>query len=390
MRIGIIGTRGIPNQYGGFEQFAEHFSVGMAGRGHEVSVYTSHRHPYTATSYKKVDLIKCYDPEHFLGTAGQFIYDFNCFRDSRKQIFDIILILGYTSSTIWSWLFPGKSILVTNMDGLEWTREKYNKATQYFLTYAEKWGVRHSDYLIADSKGIQDYLNSKYGVNASMIPYGADLYKAEQNNIDILNNYGVDVGEYDLMIARFEPENNIATALHAYSLQRNRKLLIIGDYAHTAFGRKTFKEFSSYSHIHFLGAEFDIIKLNVLRSNCRLYIHGHSVGGTNPSLLEAMSCNALICAHDNIFNRHVLGNDAFYFKSEHDITELLKISVDRHNYLQWISNNRNKIATEYSWSKIIDKIEEQFTKWLSIKKQPRIVALPPITAINFQVDKMNK
>src|ERR1700761_1406535 len=105
MKIGIIGTRGIPNQYGGFEQFAETFSTRMVEKGHEVIVYNSHRHPYTQKTYKDVQIVSCYDPEYLLGTAGQFVYDFNCIRDSRRQGFDIILQLGYTSSTIWSWLY---------------------------------------------------------------------------------------------------------------------------------------------------------------------------------------------------------------------------------------------------------------------------------------------
>src|ERR1700733_12147755 len=162
MKIGIIGTRGIPNQYGGFEQFAEKFSTKMVEKGHDVIVYTSHRHPYNESHYKNVQLVRCFDPEYLIGTAGQFIYDFNCIRNCRSQDFDIILQLGYTSSTIWSWLYPKSSILVTNMDGLEWTRAKYKKATQYFLPHAEKRGVHYSHYLIADSKGIQAYLLDKY------------------------------------------------------------------------------------------------------------------------------------------------------------------------------------------------------------------------------------
>lgn len=390
MKIGIIGTRGIPNQYGGFEQFAEHFSTRMADKGHEVSVYTSHRHPYTDKYYKNVKLIRCYDPEYFMGTAGQFIYDFNCIKNSRKQNFDIILQLGYTSSTIWSWLFPEKAILATNMDGLEWTRAKYNKATQYFLTHAEKWGVKHSDYLIADSIGIQDYLKDKYSAYATMIPYGAEIYQQQQNDTDILNDYDVVSGKYDLLIARFEPENNIAVILRAYSLQLNRKLLLIGDYMHTPFGKKMLKEFGTCSHIQFAGAEFNMYRLNALRSHCRIYLHGHSVGGTNPSLLEAMSCGALICAHNNIFNRHVLNNDAFYFRNENDVTELLKICLDKKNYTAWTTNNLNKIATEYNWDNITSNIEIHFKRWLSGKNKTTIVAMPPLTPLNLQMEKMNK
>ncbi|HEY4149906.1 MAG TPA: glycosyltransferase, partial [Chitinophagaceae bacterium] len=109
LRIGILGTRGIPNHYGGFEQFAEHISAGLVKEGHEVTVYNSHRHPYRLTNWKGVQIVHRYDPEYMIGTAGQFVYDLNCILDARKRGFDITLMLGYTSSSLWGWLFPKKT-----------------------------------------------------------------------------------------------------------------------------------------------------------------------------------------------------------------------------------------------------------------------------------------
>jgi glycosyltransferase involved in cell wall biosynthesis len=363
MKIGIIGTRGIPNQYGGFEQFAEKFSTIMADKGHDITVYTSHRHPYKESEYKNVRLIHCYDPEHMLSTFGQFIYDLNCIRNCRKQNFDVIFQLGYTSSTIWSWLYPKSSILVTNMDGLEWTRAKYNKATQYFLTHAEKWGVRYSNYLIADSKGIQAYLLNKYDVNAVFIPYGADIYSPADNDDSVLQFYSLLSGEYDLLIARFEPENNIETVLKSYAKLKERNLVLIGNYANTVFGRRMFKEYGACPNINFAGANYNVEQLNSLRYNSRLYLHGHSVGGTNPSLLEAMACSSLVCAHNNQFNKHVLGNDAFYFNSSEDLTSIISSSELKVNYENWLDNNRQKILHNYNWTTITDNIESNFKQW---------------------------
>ncbi|RYZ18900.1 MAG: DUF1972 domain-containing protein, partial [Chitinophagaceae bacterium] len=120
MKIALLGTRGIPNHYGGFEQFAEYFAVYLAGKGHEVYVYNSGHHPYQEKTFKGVNLIHCTDPEDKIGTAGQFIYDLNCILDSRKHSFDIILQLGYTSNSVWHFLLPKKPVIITNMDGLEW------------------------------------------------------------------------------------------------------------------------------------------------------------------------------------------------------------------------------------------------------------------------------
>ena len=159
MNIAIIGTRGIPNYYGGFEQCAEYLSVGLVRKGHKVTVYNSHAHPYKKSKWRGVHIIHCRDPENKIGTIGQFIYDFNCIRDLGKRKYDIVLQLGYTSSSVWGRLMPKKTIVTTNMDGLEWKRSKYSKEVKKFLLYAEKLAVKFSDYLISDSIGIQTYLN---------------------------------------------------------------------------------------------------------------------------------------------------------------------------------------------------------------------------------------
>ena len=177
MKVAILGTRGIPNYHGGFEQFAEYFSVFLARNGYEVYVYNSHNHPFKENKFKGVNIIHCNDPEDKIGTVGQFLYDLNCILDSRKRNFDIILQLGYTSNSIWHWLLPKKSLIVTNMDGLEWKRSKYSKPVQKFLKYAEKLAVKSSDYLISDSIGIQDYLKEKYKVNSEYIAYGAEVFQ---------------------------------------------------------------------------------------------------------------------------------------------------------------------------------------------------------------------
>src|SRR5690606_3336564 len=119
MKIAILGTRGIPNHYGGFEQFAEYFSVFLAEKGHEVYVYNSSSHPYQESTFKGVHLIHQKDPEDKIGTIGAFFYDYNCIKDSQKRDFDIILQLGYTSNSVWYFMLPKNSVIITNMDGLE-------------------------------------------------------------------------------------------------------------------------------------------------------------------------------------------------------------------------------------------------------------------------------
>ena len=357
MKIAIIGTRGIPNHYGGFEQFAEYVSVGLVQKGHEVIVYNSHTHPFQGNEFKGVRIIHCKDPEDKIGTAGQFVYDLNCILDARKRDFDIILQLGYTSSSIWSRLFPKKAILTTNMDGLEWKRTKYSKKVQKFLQYAEGLAIKHSDHLISDSIGIQNYIQEKYAKSSTYIPYGAHVF--ENPNAKSLREYGLREYEYDLLIARLEPENSIETILDGVSQSSgSRPFLVIGKHE-TKFGEYLKHKFKSQSKIQFLGGIYNQEVLNNLRFYSNLYFHGHTVGGTNPSLLEAMASSALICAHDNIFNKAILGDDALYFQSTENVKEILNNSK-KDQFTLVLVNNIDKVREIYNWDKIINDYQDHF------------------------------
>lgn len=356
MKIAIIGTRGIPNNYGGFEQFAEYLSVGLVDKGHEVFVYNSHNHFYKEDNWNSVNIVHCFDPEFLIGTSGQFIYDLNCILNSRKQDFDIILQLGYTSSSIWNRLMKKKSILVTNMDGIEWKRSKFSKKVQKFLKYAEGLAVKYSDYFIADSIGIQQYLKEEYKVESTYIPYGAKLINEADS--DILKEYNLKKYNYDVVIARMEPENNIEMIIKGYlDSEKARNLVVVGS-LETKFGKYISEKYNDNS-IKYIGFVSGIHNLNSLRNFSNLYFHGHSVGGTNPSLLEAMASNSLICAHDNIFNKSILEEDAYYFSSEQQISDLInnKIKFKENDLL---TNNKEKINNFYSWEKIVSDYNSFF------------------------------
>ena len=355
MRIGILGTRGIPNQYGGFEQFAEYAAPLLVERGHEVFVYNSSSHPFNLKEWKGVTLIRKKDPENRLGTFGQFIYDFNCILDARNRKFDVILQLGYTSSSIWSLFFPKDPLLITNMDGLEWKRTKYSKSVRWFLKQAEKWAVKYSDRLIADSTIIQSYLQVNHGQRATYIPYGATQFN-EPDELFLLK-YRLKKFQYNMMVARIEPENNIEPIIKGHVESRTtQSLLIIGN-CKNKYAAALQKKYMD-PRIIFYGPLFDIDELNQLRYFSSFYFHGHSVGGTNPSLLEAMASQALIVAHKNGFNQDVLGEDAFYFSNSKDIMHLLNTDVKKHDHADKVAANFAKIESDFSWEHIVDLLEE--------------------------------
>ncbi|HEV7350869.1 DUF1972 domain-containing protein [Telluribacter sp.] len=359
IRLAIIGTRGIPNNYGGFEQAAEYLALGLIKKGFEVTVYNSHSHPYQEKEWKGVKIIHAQDPEGKMGTVGQFFYDFNCIMDVRKRDFDIILQLGYTSSSVWGNLVPDKYILTTNMDGLEWRRTKFSKPVQQFLKQAEKLAVKQSNYLISDSIGIQDYLQEKYKVRSVFIPYGAHLFN--DPDVSELEPYGLDPYEYSMLIARLEPENSIDTILKGVSASEVAKPFLVVGKHETKYGAFLKEKFADNANIRFVGGIYSLQTLNNLRHFSNVYFHGHTVGGTNPSLLEAMASSSLICANDNPFNRYILGEDALYFTSHLEVAaHLQKVDKSEEKFQNLISENRRKIDEIYRWDRIIDQYAEHF------------------------------
>ncbi len=357
MKIGILGSRGIPNHYGGFEQFAEFLAPELVKLGAEVWVYNSHTHPYREKTWKGVNLIHCNDPEDRIGTAGQFIYDLDCILDSRKRNFDIILQLGYTSNSIWHWLLPSAPRIITNMDGLEWKRSKYSKPVRAFLKYAEKLAVKSSDILIADSEAIKEYLEAEYKRSSVFIPYGAEI--PNEYNIKLIDKFNIEPDGYYLLIARIQADNHVEEIIKGCLNSESALPLIVVGNTKNKHGQLLVKKFQNKKVI-FTDGIFDRDILNSLRHYCRLYFHGHSSGGTNPSLLEAMAASALICAHDNPFNRSVLKDNAWYFSSEQDISLLIKKFDKEPDKQQKIADNILKIKHHYNWEKIINAYWQLF------------------------------
>lgn len=367
MKIAILGTKGIPNNYGGYEQFAEFISRKLVERGHEVTVYNPSFHPFKEDKFEGVTIIRKYSPEGIMGGAANFIYDYLCLKDALKKDFDIIYEAGYHSVAISYKLLNIKKIkhpvILTNMDGLEYKRSKWNALTRSLIRYLEAMTVRESHYLISDNEGIQHYYQSKFGADSYFIPYGADRVK----NFDpgYLNPYSIDPRNYMILVARLEPENNIEMILDGHVLSGSLlKFLVVGNYM-TSYGYKLKNKYSS-SNIQFVGGVYNKAELDSLRYFAMAYFHGHSVGGTNPSLLEAMASKSFIAAHDNEFNRSVLLQGALYFKNEIEVSELIKTMhlLRQSNSMDFMERNLLRLDTYYDWDKIATQYEELFMKLL--------------------------
>jgi len=358
MKIAILGTRGIPNNYGGFEQCAEHLSVSLVEHGYDVTVYSTSNHQYNKHQFKGVQIIKKWCPENVIGSSAHFIYDFLCLRDALKRRFDVIFEFGYQSAALSFILLPIKDArIVTNMDGLEWKRDKWSPFVKRMTKWFEKIATKKSTVLISDNKGIKDYLNTKYSLESVMIPYGAIEEKLDSS---VVSYYNVKLDSYFLLIARLEPENNIEIILDGYINSKIESPFLVVGNKRTKYGR--FLE-DKYKGVRFLDSIFNKKHLDSLRGFSKGYFHGHSVGGTNPSLLEAMAAKSFIFAHDNVFNRDVLEQNAFFFSNAKEVSKMLH---DFNNLVckkkKMVDNNIKKIRCKYSHTNItkqyIDLINE--------------------------------
>jgi glycosyltransferase involved in cell wall biosynthesis len=363
MKIAILGTKGIPNNYGGYEQFAEFISTRLIQRGHSVTVYNPHFHKFKGDHFNGVTIIRKFSPEAMLGGAANIIYDHLCLKDALQRDFDIIYEAGYHSVALsYKYLKVDqlkKPIVITNMDGLEWRRSKWNKTVQNIIKGLERIAVAKSPYLISDNEGIQEYLMTKYKAESFYIPYGADPVKEFDESL--LQTYDVKAEGYLMLVARLEPENNVETILDGYcKLSMNDPLLVVGNHA-TSFGNHLKNKFKS-TNVKFVGGIYNKAQLDSLRHFSLAYFHGHSVGGTNPSLLEAMASESFIIAHENPFNASILNDAALYFKTADNVCDLLKnIRSLRTNHLhEFVRENNRKISTTYKWEKIVDQHEELF------------------------------
>ena len=366
MKIAILGTRGIPNNYGGFEQCAEYLSVGLVEKGHEVTIYSPTFHPYKKETYRGVKIIRKSSPQDLMGqSASNFIYDYLCLKDAVKQDFDIILELGLITASL-SIIFcrhRGK-VIVTNLDGLEWKRSKWNHLVQKITKTLEKYGVKYSDYLIADNVGIQEYIHDEYNRKSEFIPYGAVDIK--HPSTDCLSEYGLIAGSYLLSIARLEPENNLEMMFDGYIASRIKTpYFVVGNHL-TKYG-DFLKDKYRNTGIIFLGGIFNKVHLDNIRHYSKYYLHGHSVGGTNPALLEAMAAQTFILAHDNQFNKSVINENAYYFNSSNVLAALLNDKEINENKTAFIKNNLIKIDEVYRWSIVVDQYESYFKRILNNK-----------------------
>jgi len=350
-RVAIIGIVGVPASYGGFETLVENIIGENASEGIEYTVYCSSK------SYaERIDTYKGAKLRYVslnANGAQSTLYDIvSMCKTSNK--YDVALVLG-VSGCIFLPIFRlwFKNKLIVNIDGLEHRREKWGKFAKWFLLKSEAVAVKYADVIIADNKGIQDYVKETYHKESVLIAYGGEHVTrdvSEQKQQDVLKQYGVEIGKYAISVCRIEPENNCHVILDAFS-KIDKKLIYIGNWERSEYGKDLKEKYSGYPNINIHGPEYELDTLYALRSNAELYIHGHSAGGTNPSLVEAMFFGKPILAFDVVYNRATTDEQAYYFKDANELKQLLS-KQDLNGEAM------NRIAQEkYTWRKIASQYE---------------------------------
>ena len=323
-RLIINGIRGLPAAHGGFETFAECLSLYLVKQGWEVIVYCQEESgEKTIEEWKGITLVKI--PVSRKGSLGTIIFDFKSIIDSLKYR-TTVLTLGYNTAifNIIYRFFGIKNII--NMDGIEWKRSKWSAPVKAWFYLNELIGSAVGHHLIADNPEIEKHLTRvRYNKHKiTMIPYGAD--ESHISNTDALESFGLKQNQYALVIARPEPENSILEIIASFSATDcDIKLVVLGNYnASDAYQASVLR--AANDRVNFVGAIYDPAIVQTLRTYCRFYIHGHQVGGTNPSLVEALGCGSPVLAQGNRFNRWVLGESGLYFS---DIVDL-KQGIERY------------------------------------------------------------
>ncbi|MCK6210823.1 DUF1972 domain-containing protein [Georgenia sp. EYE_87] len=355
LSIAMIGTRGVPARYGGFETAVEEVGRRLADKGHHVRVYCRRReekdHP---TSYLGMELVtlpaarkrSLETLSHTALSVGHLL---------RHRV-DAAFVFNAANSPLLPPIRAARIPVATHVDGLEWKRGKWGPTGKKYYRVAEALAVRWSDALIADAEGIADYYQHEFQAASDLISYGAPIVTPGS---DRLGELDLTERGYHLVVARFEPENRVDRIVEGYSKSSaKRPLIVVGSAPYSDEYTALIHEKADKRRVRFLGGVWDQELLNQLYANCLTYVHGHSVGGTNPSLLRAMGAGAPCLARGVVFNREVLGDAGIFGEGVADVAARIEeAEADVDGTVQRGEACRQR-ARDYNWGDVASRYED--------------------------------
>jgi glycosyltransferase involved in cell wall biosynthesis len=367
MRIAMVGTRGVPARYGGFETAVEEVGRRLVERGHEVVVYcrTVPGQSDRATEHLGMRLV------HLPAVRKRSLETLSHSALSIAHLVghrtDAALVFNAANAPLLPLLRLARIPVATHVDGLVWKRAEWSGAGQRFYRIAESLAVRWSDALIADAVGISDYYAHEFGARTTLLTYGAPLISP---GADRLVELGLEPGGYHLVVARFEPENHVDVIVDGYVRSRATKpLVVVGSAPYS-------DEYTAAVHdladgrVRFLGGIWDQTQLDQLYANAYTYLHGHSVGGTNPSLLRAIGAGAAVLAYDVEFNSEVVEDAGRYFTDADDVAHLVDAAEADPQATRHAGTRARRCAARYDWDRVADGYE-RLTERLAARDFPR-------------------
>ncbi len=353
----ILGTRGVPAAHGGFETFAEHLALHLAGRGWNVTVYCQGDRPGSIFEDVWGEVRRVHVPVESRGPFGTIVFDWRSTRHAAREE-GVVLTLGYNTAVFCSLYRIAGRKNVINMDGIEWRRRKWGIVARTWFWINDWMGCWLGDRLVADHPEIARHLATRVSAGKiTMIPYGAD--RIDHADAGLIEPFGLSPGRYAILIARPEPENSVLEIVRAWSRRRRGlRLVVLGHYDAANRYHVAVKSAAS-DEILFPGAIYDKALVQALRFHSRLYLHGHQVGGTNPSLVEALGAGNPVLAHDNRYNRWVAEGGARYFVDEDGCAALLDELLDDAAALGVMARaGRARHEAAFTWEKVLGEYEE--------------------------------
>lgn len=352
-RIGVIGSAGIPANYGGFETLVDNL-VRHLNRDFKFIVYcSSPSYPEKRSEYHGARLI--YINLNANGRSS-ILYDAVSILNAMHKV-DVLLVLGVGGAFLFPLirLFSRKKVVI-NIDGLEWKRQKWGRFAKWYLKVQEWIAVKFAHTVVADNEAIQQYIQSCYQKESFYAAYGGDHAREVVLSEATQRQYGIQKGNYCFTVCRIEPENNIHIILDAFSKTPGLKIVFVGNWKASEYGKSLHALYQNKTNIQLLDPIYEQSRLDELRSNCLAYLHGHSAGGTNPSLVEAMYLGLAVVAWDVDYNRFTTENNALYFTDSVTLQEVLLRIQNNKIDLKTISEKAKSVAErKYTWRIVADQ-----------------------------------
>lgn len=370
-RIALMGTRGVPARYGGFETFAEQLSTRLVARGHEVLVYGrcsfrerwGKREPLSGVSRRDTPTIF----HKYLETP---IHAFSSALDVLFQPVDIILLCNGANSPLAPIMLCKRVPLVINVDGIERNRAKWNRLGKAWYLLGEHCSVRLATRIVSDARVIAEYYRNHHHVDSTVIPYG--VHPIRRAPSEVLKQFNLEPGRYLLYVSRLEPENNALGVIEAYkTLQTDMPLVIVGDAPYATEYKQLLRQTAARANVIFTGFQFGEA-YQEFQSNCYLYIQATEVGGTHPALIESMSYGNCVIANGTPENVEVVGDSGLIFEKNnfmHLASIIRELLVEPQSVAGFGARAAARVAEHYSWDSVVRQYEGLFDSLISSRRR---------------------